>query len=90
LATYVIYLGVVSAVAYRRYGFRFEREFVRLLALLSGLCAAAFGLTLAIGNDLWCGLATGVVLVATCAVSWRELNKRMNLSGMIKNKLSHR
>jgi O-antigen/teichoic acid export membrane protein len=90
LATYMIYFAVVSVVAYRRYDFRFEREFVRLMALLGGLCTVAFVLTLAVGDALWCGLATGAVLVVTCAVCWRELNERMDIGGMIRNRIRRR
>jgi O-antigen/teichoic acid export membrane protein len=86
LATYALYFLVVSGVAYRRYHFRFEREYVRLLALLAGFCTVAFGITFLIDNYLWCGIAVGAVLFATCPVCWRELNKRMDLHELIKNK----
>lgn len=90
LVAFIIYFGVVSVIAYRRYEFRFDREFLRLFAILSGLCAAAFGITFLVGDYLWCGLIVGVVLAVTCRICWRELNKRMDLRELIKNKLSRK
>jgi O-antigen/teichoic acid export membrane protein len=89
LATYAIYFALVSVVARSRYGFRFEGGFVRLLALLGGLCVVAFVLTLAIPGHLWSGLAAGLVLAATCVVCWRELDKRINLREVIRQRFSH-
>jgi O-antigen/teichoic acid export membrane protein len=90
LATYVIYFLAVSAVAYRRYDFRFDRGFLHLFAVLLGLCGTAFGITFFIADHLWCGLAVGGVLAVTGVVCWRELNKRMDIKSLIKSKLKHR
>ncbi len=79
LVTYAIYLVVVAAVAYRRYDFRFEGEFLRLLGVLTVLCTAAFVATLAIPHPAWRAVGAGAILVATCAVCARELDKRMKI-----------
>lgn len=87
LAAFAIYMIVISVVARRRYGFRFEGDYTRLFAILLGLCAVAFGVTLLVDNYTWCGAAVGVVLVATCIVSWRGLNRRMDIKKLIAEKL---
>ncbi len=79
LATYVVYLAVVAAVAYRRYDFRFEGAFLRLMGGLGVLCGAAFAATLAIPHPVWCAVATITILIATCIMCGRELNKRMKI-----------
>lgn len=89
VVTYLVYLVIVAAVARRRYGFRFEREFTRLFAILSALCGVAFAITFFIDDYLLCGLAVGVVLVAVSVFSLRELNRRMDLAEVIRSKFSN-
>jgi hypothetical protein len=71
---------------FRRYDFRFDRGFLHLFAVLLGLCGMAFGITFFIADHLWCGLAVGGVLAVTGVVCWRELNKRMDIEELIRNK----
>ncbi len=89
LVTYVVYFAVVAAVAHRRYRFRFEGGFLRLMGGLAVLCGAAFVATLAIAHPVWRAATTGALLITTCAVCWRQLDRRMNIAEMIRNKFGN-
>jgi hypothetical protein len=86
LVGFALNLGLVLVVMWRLYGFRFSGVFLRLLGVLTLFCLAAFGLTMAIDSGVWGSLATVPVLAATCWFCWRELNGRMDISGLIKER----
>jgi len=86
LATYIIYMLVVSIVVYLKYQFRFEKEFLKIFSILIICCGVGFVLSLTIANYLLYGITSGVILAISCWYCFRELNNRINVVELIKTK----
>lgn len=89
-ASYVLYLIIVSSVVCLKYDFRFERQFIKLFVSLLLCCSVAFLLSLIIENYLIYAAVGGLIFIIGGLFCFRELNKRVNVVDMIRNKLFKR
>lgn len=77
---------VMYAAVSRKYGFRFGRRFLVVLLRNTLLCLGVF-LAVRLIEERMIGLAVaGLLLMIGCVVSWRDLNKRMELSKLLKRR----
>jgi hypothetical protein len=83
LVSYTFYLGFIYFVARHYYTFTYTKTFIKLLSFLWLVCLFAFMLTLVLSqkNQYISGSA---IFLAICWFSWKELNKRMDLTSALK------
>jgi O-antigen/teichoic acid export membrane protein len=87
LAGYLLYLFVLTAVVYKKYQFRFSREFHFIYGIQVLFCVLAFGIAHAFSDPLY-SYASGLLLLALAvSYSFFELDKRMDIRKMIREKL---
>ena len=84
---YFVYFIQVYVIARRRYNFRFSNNFIKCYGSQFLLVIACFAVVQIFNG--WMKYTIGGLMIAiSCFLSFRGLNQRMNLSELIKNKIS--
>lgn len=83
LLTYLIYSIQVYLIACKRYGFSFTSSFRNVFAVLFVIVLASFVLV-HVWKSMWVYIPLSVLFTVCFSFSIRELNKRMNLSEVLK------
>lgn len=89
MVKYLIYLLQIFTIANRRYGFNFNQGFIKIFAVQLCVVLSAV-LIVSVIPSFW-KYAVGALL-SICAIlySYNEMNKRMDISGLLKKKLRKR
>ena len=77
---------IVSVVVHKKYQFKFDIKFIQLFAILLAFCLSAFILSFFITDYLQYGMVSGLILIFSGWYCFRELNKRVNIMELLKNK----
>ena len=86
---YVAYFLLCYLIARKRYEFRFSNSFINCYGIQLLLVVAC--LTIVMVFDGWMKYTIGSVIIAlSCYLGLKGLNQRMNLLGLIKNKIARR
>ena len=84
---YIIYIVVLTILVYKKYDFRFNREFFALFILQLALCLLVFSGVKFVDNQ-WLNYLVGIPLLGgSMWYSWYELDKRIDIKNMVKEKL---
>jgi O-antigen/teichoic acid export membrane protein len=86
---YLFYLIMIYFVAKKKYAFFYQKDFLKIFLLVVLLCSVGFGLTF-VKNEFLRYLSGSAVLCLGAAYSFYELNRRMNLVLLIKEKFNRR
>lgn len=86
LGTYGLYFLIVSMVVIKKYAFSFEKDFLRLFFILIGSVLGTFLLSFLLTDYLWYGSVSGLIFLAVGYYCYRELDKRMQIKELIRNK----
>lgn len=87
LLNFILYTLQVYIVSNRRYGFTFSRDYVLLFLPQLMLLTLSLGL-FSMLQGLRCYLFGSILAITSMVLSYRGLNKRMNLSAIINSKLN--
>lgn len=86
IISYVLYFVEITYFAGRRYGFRFDKVFLKIFGVSLVVTGTLLAITL-ITDNAWIHYAGGGALtVLSGAYSYKELNKRMNIREFISKK----
>ena len=86
---YVVYFLLCYFIARKRYEFKFSNSFIKCYGIQLLLVLACLAIVMAFSG--WIKYAIGsIVIVISCYLGMKGLNQRMNLLGLIKNKIARR
>lgn len=85
LVLYLIFTGIYAVITYRRYSFRFEKEYLRLMLVLALAMLLVFLIT-QFFSEMYVYLFGGAMFVITVLFCYRELNKRIGIRELISSR----
>ncbi|HEY1023900.1 MAG TPA: O-antigen translocase [Sphingobacteriaceae bacterium] len=86
-ASYAIYMVVLIVVVYKKYNFRFYRDFFFIFILQIVICLAVFSLV-RWADNMFTLYTFGITLLAAATYySWRELDKLIDIKDLLNKKL---
>jgi len=85
LIAYIIYLVQLCLLSYRKYGYKFSSEFIRIFVIQIFMCVSTFLVVNLLNGDVIKLVIGAFILFFSLFYSFRELNKRINLIGLLND-----
>jgi len=82
-SSYAAYLAIMAAIAYRAYGFRFDRQLIRIFVLQLAMVSATFAATFIVSTPISYAIIV-IALIASTIYTLKEVNKRLNILEVVK------